>query len=430
MIKEAAVGMTVTAMICFGTVNAQQPAPPVGYFDIPSGYDFPADKAMLEGYRSTANLSKQRLHVWNVFAGMTQATPDGKFAIWETWYSEDETFQSGPSAQAAPGNRRVTRRFRSPNQFRVPAGQVAAQAAGTAVLSFVLYNNAAYSHVRNTQLYLRTSLDALRTNGIADPKVPGNRDVPAFPANAAALKTIWWPVAKTGITPLPIWDPAANPARPGGNPFTDWARAVAIDTTRPIVPAGEKKTVSFGGRTFQNSNVVGIGSFHYVVLDEQGVTSAMSHPEIVGVVKMALGRALQPGDYAVFLGTHLTTKEIDDWVWATFWWHDQPDVGPFAADRPATVKGPWRNYLMSSSFDVNLPREADNSPHITFNPWLEARFSDGLMSNCMNCHSRSSYPSPGFLPVRRGDPDLKADAAFKKGQLRTDLLWSIPDMAE
>jgi hypothetical protein len=135
------------------------------------------------------------------------------------------------------------------------------------------------------------------------------------------------------------------------------------------------------------------------------------------------------------VATHLTTKEIDDWVWATFWWHDRPDAGPFAADRPATVTGAWRNYLMSASYDVNLPREADNSPHITFNPWLEAPFPDGghgggVVSNCMNCHNRASHPVLGFRPIFRGNPDLNNDPTFAAGRLRADLLWSIPRQAQ
>ena len=100
-------------------------------------------------------------------------------------------------------------------------------------------------------------------------------------------------------------------------------------------------------------------SFYYVTLDAQTATNAMANGRLASFVQDVLGRPLQAGDYAVFAGTHLTTKEIDDWVWATFWWHDRPDAGSFGADRPATVRGVWRNYLMNASFDLNLPREPD-----------------------------------------------------------------------
>ena len=127
---------------------AQQASPPPGYFDIPAGFDFPADKQTLEQFRTSGNLSAQRLHVWNVFAGMTQRTPDGKFAIFETWYSEPEAFQIGPQPQAS-GPRRVVRRFQPPRQFSGAPNQPVPQAAGTALFSEVLYNYPAYNHIRD-----------------------------------------------------------------------------------------------------------------------------------------------------------------------------------------------------------------------------------------------------------------------------------------
>src|SRR4030088_800063 len=84
-----------------GEASAQQLTPQPGYFDIPPGFDFPANKQTLEQFRTSGNLSAQRLHVWNVFAGMTEPTPDRMFAIFETWYAEAEAFETGPTPQAA-----------------------------------------------------------------------------------------------------------------------------------------------------------------------------------------------------------------------------------------------------------------------------------------------------------------------------------------
>jgi hypothetical protein len=407
-------------------VVAQQAGPPPGYFDIPAGFDFPANKQTLEQFRTSGNLSAQRLHVWNVFAGMTRPTPDGRFPIFETWYSEAEAFQTGPVPQAA-GPRRVIRRFKDPDQFRSLPGAPAPQAAGTALLSEVLFNFANYNHVRTKKLFLRDELDNLRQTGAADAKIPNNKTVPPFPAEAISLKTIWWPVAKDKVTPMPIWDPESNPLIPSGNHYSTWARVVAIDPTRTNIPPDERMTVDFLTQPRPDSHVVGLSAFYFRELDEQTATLAMQNGRLANFVNDVLGRPLQAGDFVVFLGTHLTTKEIDDWVWATFWWHDRPNDGIFAADRPDKVTGVWRNYLMSASYDLNLPREADNSPHITFNPWLEAHFRQGIVSNCMNCHNRAAVTSVNlnFLPIRRGNPDLQNDPAYRAGSLRTDFLWSI-----
>jgi hypothetical protein len=293
-----------------------------------------------------------------------------------------------------------------------------------------MFNYTNYRHIRSNQLYLDTQLATLQQSRAADAAIPSNKTIPPFPADSVSLKTVWWPVAKSTPTPMPIWDPETNPLLPGGNSYATWKRVVAIDPTQTNIPPGTTMTISFLNTSRPNSHVVGLDSFYYVTLDAQTATNAMANGRLASFVQDVLGRPLQAGDYAVFAGTHLTTKEIDDWVWATFWWHDRPDTGSFGADRPATVRGVWRNYLMNASFDLNLPREPDNSPLITFNPWLETHFRQGIVSNCMNCHNRASYPPLNFLPIYRGDPDLQHDPTYAAGRLRTDFLWSVPFEAQ
>jgi hypothetical protein len=420
-------GVFVT-IIAADRAAAQQPPP--GYYDIPAGFDFPADKQTLERYRANGDLHAERRHVWNVYAGMTQTTPDGRFAIFETWYSEDEAFATGAAPQAA-GPRRVIRRFAIPRQFGGAPGQAIPQAAGTSLLSEVMFNFANYNHIRTKHLNSPAEIARLEQTGAADRNIPNNRTVPEFPANSISLKTVWWPVAHDAPTPMPIWDPETIPSPQGRNPYTTWKRVVVIDPTRPNIPPGETMTIDFPhGIARPNSHVVGLNAFHHVKVDAQTAANAMANPRLAEFIRSVFpnNRPLQEGDYVVFAGTHLTTKEIDDWVWATFWWHDRPDVGPYAADRTDNVKGVWRNYLMRTSYDLNLPREDNGTAHIAFNPWLEAGFLHGIDSNCMNCHNRAAIPGSNgaFLPIMRGNPDLQHDSAFKAGSLRTDFLWSIP----
>jgi hypothetical protein len=421
------------AMLASGVAQGQ---PQPGYFDIPPGFDFPANKQTLDQFRTSGNIAAQRLHAWNVFGGMTQPTPDGTHVIFETWYSAKEAFQTGPTLQANVP-RQVIRTFDEPRQFRGKAGQPGLQAAGTGLFSEVMFNYANYHHIRTQRLYLQSTLNNLQNSGAPHPTIPNNRIIPAFPAESVSLKTIWWPVKKTGLTALPVWDPEFNPGSPADKPFQDWKpnppeswkRAVLVDPVRTNIPEGETGTARFHGSTFANSKVVGIGSFHYFQLDERGAAAIMANPRTKQFIEglFGPGSKVEAGDFVVFLGTHLTTKEIDDWVWVTYWWHDRPDVGQFAADRPASVKGVWRNYLMSVSYDLELPKESDGSPHVAFNPWLEAHFpGGGIVSNCMNCHNRASWTGPpNFLPIFRGKPD-NTDPAYEAGQLRTDFLWSLP----
>jgi hypothetical protein len=58
-----------------------------------------------------------------------------------------------------------------------------------------------------------------------------------------------------------------------------------------------------------------------------------------------------------------------------------------------------------------------------FNPWLEARFPDGLHSNCVTCHQRAVVGATDYLPVTRGR--LRDDDPYFRGHPPTDFVWSI-----
>lgn len=427
MIRQA---IAILALLCASTVmvsespaHSSSPAP--GYYDIPPGFDFPADKQKLEDFVVNGDVRAMRLHVWNVFAGITKQTPNKKFAIFETWYSEDETFQTGVQLTKS-GPRRITPRFRVPDQMQGFSKQAMLQAGGTALLSEVMFNYANYHHIRDNKLNLQSTLDSLAQTGDADADIPGSRTVPPFPADSVSLKTIWWPIKANGLTPLPVWDPAVNAQLPGGNPYSTWVRVVAVDPTRVNISDTETTNIAFLKKPRPDSHVVSLKDrFHFLRVDAEMAATAMNNPRLKKFSQDVLGRPLQAGDYVAFLGTHMTTKEIGKWVWATFWWHDRPSDGPFSMDRPAAVTGVWRNYLMSESYDVDMPHEQDGSPHIAYNPCLEAHFENGVVSNCMSCHNRATTGAQHFLPIKRGKPDLTSDSAFAHGSLRTDFLWSL-----
>jgi hypothetical protein len=417
---------TAAASLAFTTYAGGQPAgPQPGYYGIGPGHDFPAPEASLEADRANQDLRAQRLHVWNVFAGLTEPTPDGKYARWETWYSEDEAFQDGAAPQAL-GPHRIQRRFKVPRQFANAPG-AAPQAAGSGLLSFVLFNYETYRHIRDNGLYRRVMFDGFAQSGPPDRHFADNRTIPDFPAEAMSLKVVWWPVAKDKITGMPIWDGDPNPGIGAGKSFTTWPRAVAIAPTGTPAPNATADVTLFG-KPHQASHLVGLAAFHAITIDAALANQLNSDSSLSSLGMSVLGRAFQVGDHVVLAGMHMTTKEIKDWVWATFWWHDQPNAGPFAADRPASLAAPWGNYLMSASYDLDTPKASDGGPHVAFNPWLEARFTDGVHSNCMACHERSGNNGTPFLPITRGDPS-PTDPAFATGTVRADFLWSIPDNA-
>jgi hypothetical protein len=385
---------------------------------IPPGFDFPADEQVLVKLRDNNDVAGMRRHAWMVFAGLTSPTPGGE-AVWETWNSAEETFQLGPPPPAS-GPRRPQRNFRGPQQFEA-AGGAPPPAVGDSLASFTLFNAELRDFVQREQLQKRATLK--RINDSFTPQTPiVDRKIPDFPHAAVALKTAWWIVKRSGLTAMPIYDPELNPVLPAGNPPRTWKRCIAVDPTGSTVPPDQTAMLPCNGRAGSATHVVALGSFYHFPLT-QGQIDTMRQ---TGVGIPNLDTAM-PGDFAALVAMHYTTKEIPDWVWATFWWHDKPDAGPFAAQRPLEVKAVWRNYLMAEAYGMDTPKEPDGSAHAGFNPWLEARFVNGTVSNCMTCHRRAVFSGQPtdrtFLPVTRGRPPAN-DPRFK-GATTADCLWSI-----
>jgi len=392
-------------------VAAQTTAQP-----IPATFDFPADQARLLQLRDSNDVAGMRRHAWLVFAGMTTPTASGE-PVWETWHSADETFR--PSAAPPPPFGRRTRTFVAPRQLQPPGG-AAPPAPGQSLASFTLFNEDLMQWVHTKQLHKRATLQSINDAFPAGTPVV-DRKVPDFPRTAVAVKTVWWIVKKTGLTAMPIWDPPANPGT-GGLPFNRWRRCVAVDAVRTTIPAGETANVRCNGSAAPGTRVVPLDHFYTFTLT-QGQIDAMRLTD----ARVPNLDVAAPGDAIALVGFHFTTREIPDWVWATLWWHDAPDQGPFAKDRPDELKGVWRHYLMAESYSMDTPKEPDQSARIAFNPWLEAGFPNGVRSNCMTCHRRAVFSGQAsdfqFLPIPRGSP-AATDPRFP-GATTTDFLWSV-----
>lgn len=402
-----AVTLPFTAAVCaFGTLQAN---------------DIRATQEQLEYFRASGDLTAQRRHGWSLLSQLAELS-NGRPAI-ESWYDEGAVF-AAEDEPAIPGLLGFTR----PNTGHRKRS-LDADSGDAAILDFTLYNAPAYEHIRRHRLYQTSELDQLLVAGETDRTIVGNRMIPAFPREAMVLKTAWWPIANEDVTALPVWDPELNPERPQGNPYTTWQRIVAVDT-RSLHRLPRIATLEFAGRTIPISSWVKVNAFYHVVVDASLAIRLNADRDARKVALITLGRTLREGDALALIGVHLASHEIDDWVWVTFWWHDRPDEGKYAAGRPRAQDGAGRSYLMQTAFDAVKPVTPDGSPHVSFNPWFEGRFPNGghgggAVSNCVACHSRASYPAIDFLPVTRGPADLLSDAAYDDGRLRTSFLWSI-----
>jgi hypothetical protein len=405
-----ALAITANGVLGFQSLASASDA----YEGIPRGYDFPADENRLLAYLDHNDVHAMRRHAWRVFEGLTTKSALGHgIPKWQTWYDVDDAF---PSGHAGGVSRTMKLRdLEVPEELKdiqrpLPAGPVAAppapdNALATLLGQLILYNREAYCQIRACGLYLKKHLDELKAQG---------RTID-FPRTAIALKTSWVYVSQTGCTPIPVWN------------FRRLASGLVIN---------------FQGR-WPDPPVS--------VCPEAGPSDPFSKlysvpilPEELAQVRNVAGfDKANAGDYAVLVGFHFATRELQNWVWATFWWHNLPDDGPWADDRPKTLKGVWRNYLMSVSYDMDRPREADGKPHIAYNPYLEGQFPDGVTSNCMTCHRRATWPLSGRVNTLLTDNERQSlsfpnivvrgsDAAVNTyfnvpydKLLKTSFLWSL-----
>ncbi len=304
-----------------------------------------------------------RAHGWALWAALNARTRMWRSgmptppSVWETWPSSDAVLgipERGP---------------RPLRPFRVGAALVTEQLPLTFAVAF---DPIAADFVRTHRLGSRAELARLRD---------AHRPMPEFPRGAIAIKPVWFALADHGLTAMPVWDGGAGPDE-HGNPDRSWTRVVAITTNEEKLPDDATAEVEFAG--------------HRVTAHE-----------------VRLYDFIHRGSQ-ILVGMHVTTKELPDWVWATYWWHDRPNDGPFAAGRPENVYHPANNYLMDVAYTADAP---------SFNPWLEARFPSGQHSNCVSCHQRAAFGVADYLPVTQGR--TAADDPYFASHLATDFVWSL-----
>ena len=85
---------------------------------------------------------------------------------------------------------------------------------------------------------------------------------------------------------------------------------------------------------------------------------------------------------------------------------------------------------MNTAFSMDTPGASDTGPHITYNPYIEGKFPNGVVSNCMACHNRASSPALegelcGALPVTRGSYDYQPTSPEREGRVKLEFLWSL-----
>jgi hypothetical protein len=425
------------------------------------------DRARLIKIRDDRDIPAMRAHAWDIFAGLTDGFEHPE-PIWETWYTKCDVglvrLASDDCKRLDSGNRSGRARvlssldlsvqdllafqqsLKSANtnafgKFAVPIQDLSAfmvKESKHPQFASVLFNFEAAEHIVTEKLSDRNGLGAIYETRVAKRSSKKQGEIDPFPSRAVAIKLVWALVHDNGgILPV-LFIPnqkkldavRAMGADQAISAPQDWGASVTIDTLSNR-SCGEEGDSAAGS---DPKLPVPLDCFYSYKFNSD--EEAREFPSDLAV---QFGhQTIQPGHtFLLLVGVHVVTKETPDWVWATFWWQ------PGLSDAPPSVKGSkWRHFQMDTTLSDVTPLEPpkDNRPKICFNPYLEAQFPNGIVSNCVECHERAVYApqnqgsktAEGInlgLPWRDGTPAVgqPLNDKYYDEALKTDFLWSIPN---
>lgn len=487
--------VAVLAGVIACTDRTKQPvvagsAPPVCVdpAPIPGGFDYPQAAGTVEKWVATRDEARARTHGWYLWAALN--TEAGGTPVWRSWCTSTQAFAGGGTPSPSPsatmvaddGTRLIGGAPDSPAtlpmrqrkmlngaepinfpvapQYPLPEAVLKRYARsgciqtvngvqslrdgptfennGDIMVAGVTYNQAAFDWIRSKGLYQTATLQGML------PPPNQTASIPAMPAQSIVLKPMMWPVPRGGFSALPIWDdPKSDDGQYAGYEIQrKWPRAVAVTTTpqAQVVPA----SVSFlhgvtmngaplGPNTYARPQVVGTEQFYHYQPDLAAM-NACDRAILDASAYWAFGRMFEQGDQLVMVAMHIITKEQAAWTFQSVWWHDKPDQGPYAANRPnipvQQAPGPWRHYLMTSTYGIPLAPGGSTWP-IAYNPYIELAADHPIATNCMNCHHRAAVPnarSSYLAPDGPGALDIYGQRnPIFNGLLQVDSMWAISD---
>ncbi len=460
--------IVLVSALCTVFASSGQSYPHYRKLLIPGPFRFPTPESELLKMRDDQDVAAMRNHAWNLFAGLTNA--EGPMARrpprWDTWFTKCDVKLSIclPPSPKTSNQERLMRAFAIPAQnvftANLNANLLRSNSASyhteleNALLSFlkedpqfasVLFNQPARDFVLGNGLYSKSVLDQMLSDRLKANAVEGEREIAPFPRDAVVLKTAWELVtAQTdGKAQLWVWNPEmekeeqfepgiAIPRAKG------WNKSVTIDTTKRGCRDGD----------YADDEPIPIDCFYSFPIN----AAVPYWDQLVNEINNMGVPTPGSRSYMVLMAVHVATKEITDWVWATFWWFNQSSNRDYGWDRPPSsiLKGnKWRHFLMDTTLSGNTPLASDFGNKICYNRYLEEKQPNGMVSNCIGCHVRAVYSHnanlgrcgyalghtqrctetqlgslPKCLDIIHTECTGVED--YYQSAIKTDFLWSIP----
>ena len=485
--------------------------------------------ATIESWKKTDDRDAMKDHAWRLFAALMRPLyrdenyspldPNAVVRTYDTWHSIDEAIPEkdgeivdfSQSLAATNGDSPLSNKVLSakvrlrkvdlPGQLSHHGGMVSkpldstkptknSGVMGVALVSDVKYSDEIVKFIEDQlmdtgekdgkKVVINYKLAAMQQANITDLAFNDTKGV--------MLKPAYTIVKGNGSTVIGRWDENINTTNPASvdtlEPPVNANTRVAGERTWTqeaiIVPPGYKSPEqAVYGRDGNKLPIVSVNDFHHFKL-----TQVLADELKGGILKELMGpnvQNIEAGDYAILTSMHISTREVDDWTWQTFWW--QPNADGAAADDsvPADIRQlfsqalwkPLSYFKAGVGYDYLTPT---GQAVICSNPYLEGPFGmrdaleavygkptdengidrlesvevfirdkagnalnpytlagNGLRTNCVSCHRAAAYPINSFGKLPEGTqgvyPDFGAKLADNdplfSGRVRTHFIWGV-----
>lgn len=440
---------------------------PVQLPSLVPGFKFPEDSTVIYGWMSNKNFpdnydsASVYKHAWGVWAGLTassgQVFQGDSLLVYETWLGigdiqnlviEDSLGCEGVKKSLRAGLD-IPKQFEHGFQLEKRRSLLMEQGDSISnTVNFwvtVSYDPNAACFATKNKLLKESVINSYAVSG-------GIGNIPSFPNNAITIKpTYLVGEQKDNLIRIPVW---TGPP-PGGKIEawgTDkWPRCVYADVqnkqtpNKKLVPAKklDRNPDSIAAATCNLSDFINFN------VDQEMANYMNQQDSIEGL--SGKDRAVA-GQIAILVAMHVTTKEISNWTWQSYYWAPDPETpdapsSKLAASlRPSQLQGAASHYALTTAYTFVLPNQpltggtnTGVKPMLGYNPYLEAGFDPsafqvpsvllpgpqyGIQTNCMSCHGlATNQPSIGYTT----DQYISMDTSWFNNKVKVDFAWSIAD---
>jgi hypothetical protein len=435
------------------TLNNLTVITPVPLPIVVQGFNFPEDSLKIYQWINDDKFAPSKYdsvsvykHAWGIWAGLTSSSKqsiDGdSLLVFETWLGVQDiqdAIKSGKKYSETLKKNRTD--FNHPNQFfhaRNFSNKNKLKSTG-ADLSFeeeisqwetVSYSPDASEFAINNQIYKQSVINkSFKQDAIGS--------IQDFPQKSITLKPVYILFHNDSkLKKLPVWLDAPNP--PDSLTTSQFPYCVYIDVENKQ-PKGKKIIPTL------QSNVNQSDIKNATVNLEEFISLKIDDKMAAYMKKEYKNSKAKSGEIAVLVAMHVSSKEVKNWTWQSFYWTPNkenpgsPSSLLAANIRPKELKGAAANYAANAAYVMTTPNNSPSgSPMFGYNPYLESGFGPstftvtknsnpsykyGMQTNCMNCHGLA-IPSPKGYYTTAQYLDMK-DKNYFGNEVQLDFAWSV-----